>query len=181
MKKRKRWKKRAAVVLTVSCVVFILDVPVGMVPMLSSHTVAETTDQEPVLFLDQNLEWEIRDTLHIYGTPITQGVMKQLTDLRLNRGRTISNLEGLQYATNLQTLIANGGLGNDIRDISPLAHLTKLDFLNLTGNEHLSDVRALATMTGLKIVRASECAIQQVPDLSALKQLEILSMIRNQI
>ncbi|MBC2175045.1 LPXTG cell wall anchor domain-containing protein [Listeria booriae] len=181
MKKRKRWKKRTAVVLTVSCVVFALDAPVGMVPVLSSHTVAETTDQEPVLFPDQNLEWEIRDALHIYGTPITQGAMKQLTKLRFNRGITVSNLEGLQYATNLQTLSADGGIGNDIRDISPLAHLTKLEFLYLSGNTHLSDIRTLSTLTGLKTVRADGCAIQQVPDLSALKQLEKVSMVRNQI
>ncbi|MBC1318572.1 MucBP domain-containing protein [Listeria booriae] len=181
MKKRKRWKKRAAVVLTVSCVVFALDAPVGMVPVLSSHTVAETTDQEPVLFPDQNLEWEIRDALHIYGTPITQGMMKQLTKLNFNRGITVSNLEGLQYATNLRSLTADGGLGNDIRDISPLAHLTKLEFLYLSGNEHLSDIRVLTTMTGLKNFQADGCAIQQVPDLSALKQLEKLSLIRNQI
>ncbi|MBC1286477.1 LPXTG cell wall anchor domain-containing protein [Listeria booriae] len=181
MKKRKRWKKRTAVVLTVSCVVFALDVPVGMVPMLSSPTVAETTDQEPVFFPDSNLEWEVRDALHIYGTPITQGMMKQLTKLNFNRGITVSNLEGLQYATNLQSLSADAGLGNDIRDISPLAHLTKLEFLYLAGHAHLSDVRALATMTGLKTVRADWCAIQQMPDLSALKQLEILAIGRNQI
>ncbi|MBC1502106.1 LPXTG cell wall anchor domain-containing protein [Listeria weihenstephanensis] len=182
MEKKKRWKKSVLVALTVSCVAFTLDIPVAMLPMISAPAVAVTTDNEPVIFPDENLESAIRSALEVYSTPITQGKMKQLKGLRIEEGRGVSSLEGLQYATNLRFLSAAGSsIGSDIRDITPLANLTSLEFLYLLGNEHLSDINTLSTLIGLKTFRGDWCAIQQVPDLTSLKQLELLSLARNQI
>ncbi|MBA3927745.1 MucBP domain-containing protein [Listeria rustica] len=181
MEKKKKWKKRALVVITVSCVAFTLDIPATMLPMASVPAAAEATDNEIVVFPDENLEIAVRSTLESGAKPITRGMMKQLNGLRIEDGWGISSLEGLQYATNLRTLSASGGSGCDIRDISPLANLTKLDFLYLAGNAHLSDINTLSTLTALKTFRGNECAIQQVPDLTALKNLEILELHRNQI
>ncbi|MBC1502154.1 leucine-rich repeat domain-containing protein, partial [Listeria weihenstephanensis] len=181
MEKKKKWKKRALVVITVSCVAFTLDIPATMLPMASVPAAAEAMDNEVVIFTDENLEIAVRSTLESGAKPITRGMMKQLNGLRIEEGWGISNLEGLQYATNLRTLSASGGSGCDIQDITPLANLTKLDFLYLAGNAHLSDISTLSTLTALKTFRGNECAIQQVPDLTALKNLEILELHRNQI
>ncbi|MBC1502156.1 leucine-rich repeat domain-containing protein, partial [Listeria weihenstephanensis] len=185
MEKKKKWRKRALVVITVSCVAFTLDIPVTMLPMASVASVpaaAEATDNEIVIFTDENLEIAVRSRLESGAKPITQGMMKQLNGLRIENGWGISSLEGLQYATNLRSLSAEGGnSGSGIRDITPLANLTKLEFLSLSGNEDLSDISTLSTLTALKTFRGDWCAIQQVPDLTALKNLELLILGRNQI
>ena len=64
------------------------------------------------------------------GAPITEEDMRQLTDLYIgvDRTRGVSNLTGLEYATNLRSLSITA---NPITDLSPLAGLKKLKSLKL--------------------------------------------------
>lgn len=101
---------------------------------------------------------------------ITQDNIKQLSKLeavggnQTNKldtyidGKTAFSLDGLQYATGLNTinLKTTFGLGSskyrgDIVDISPLAHLTNVTDLDLQHNR-IQDITPLVTMTGLKSV-----------------------------
>ena len=61
--------------------------------------------------------------------PDAGGQMRRLTRLDADGDRGITELTGLEYATNL-----NFGFNNPIVDIGPLAHLTKL---NISGGAAL--------------------------------------------
>ena len=126
---------------------------------------------QPVHIPDSNLRAVVRDTLNLPdGTPITREAMLQLTQLDV-KSRGVTDLTGLEFATNLTWLklrrnrIADitpvGHLTNlinldasrcGISDISPLAHLVKLETLSLYGNG-ITDVTPLANLTQLRWLR----------------------------
>ena len=94
---------------------------------------------------DPNLRDVIRQTLGIEAPVITKEDMLRLTHLTAG-GLGISNLSGLEFATNLRLLYLGW---NEIRDISPLAGLTNLRRLGLENNG-ITDVRPLSGLTSLE-------------------------------
>ena len=85
-----------------------------------------------VTFPDANLESEVRDELRIPApTPITDTNMDILGTF-LAYSSSISNIQGLEYGTNLTYLNLNG---NQISDISAVSGLTNLEWLHLRGNQ----------------------------------------------
>ena len=116
---------------------------------------------------DPNLRAAVATALgKLSSAPIVRGNMATLTRLDA-RNANISDLTGLEGATNLRTLnlgnnsVSNissvSGLtnltalelwGNNISDISPLAGLTNLQWLGLRGN-NISDISSLAANAGL--------------------------------
>ena len=126
---------------------------------------------QPVHIPDANLRAAVRETLELPDvTPITREAMLQLTRLDV-KSRGVTDLTGLEFATNLTWLrlrknrIADitpvGHLTNlvlfdafycDISDISPLANLLKLETLSLYGNR-ITDVTPLANLTQLRWLR----------------------------
>ena len=113
---------------------------------------------------DPNLEQAIRETLNIPdNNPITQQEMLQLTELiawQLN----ITNLTGLQYATNLENLQL---WGNQIQDVTPLANLTKLRDLDLAYNT----VESVQPIAGLINLQRLNLTINRVQDITPLANL----------
>jgi hypothetical protein len=168
---------RIGIALSSAWLIAMSPVPLSM--NFHSPMVAHAADENIVAIPDSQLEEEIRFALGLFEKPdpITKEKMKELTYLRADSSH-ITNLEGLQYAVNLRTLIADD---NDIRTLTPLAQLTNLKLLSLSGSSQLSDVRALSNMSGLRTIVLDWCAIQEVPDLSALQEVERLSMVQNQI
>ena len=82
--------------------------------------------------------------------PIAPSEMATLTDLGA-RDANISDLTGLQAATNLTSLgLGYGKVGNSnaVNDLSPLAGLTQLTSLDLSGNS-ISDISAVTGLTNL--------------------------------
>ena len=94
---------------------------------------------------DPNLRAAVENALgKAPGTPIAPAEMAALTRLEA-RNVNISNLTGLEHATNLTML----QLGNNyISDISPMVGLTKLTGLFLQGN-NISNLSPLVANTGL--------------------------------
>ena len=76
---------------------------------------------------DSYLKNAIKTALNIASDDITIGDMYKLTELNAN-GHGISNLEGLQYAKNLETLNLDY---NEIKDLSQLKELEKLSNLQV--------------------------------------------------
>ena len=122
---------------------------------------------QPVHIPDPNLRAAVRDTL---VSPITREAMLQLTRLDV-ASRGVTDLTGLEFATNLTwlklrknriaditpvghliNLIDLGASYCDISDISPLANLVKLETLSLYGNR-ITDVTPLANLTQLRWLR----------------------------
>ena len=148
---------------------------------------------------DPNLKRAVREALTLPDeTPITQTEMLRLKRLTAKEAQ-IENITGLEYATNLKSLVLSvneihditplAGLikleflilrDNPIRDLTPLANLTNLTYINLAGVK-LSDITALANLTKLKEAWLSHMRLRDITPLVHLSQLVRLSLVSNQI
>ena len=137
-----------------------------------------TAFAQVVDILDPNLRRTVRETLNLpAGDPITQADMRQLTSLNA-KNRQITELAGLEYATNLTEL----RLGeNPITDISPLAQLTQLSFLRLNDCWTIDDISPLADLTQLGWLDLDRNLIVDIGPLAGLTGLTSLDIRYNQI
>ncbi len=121
---------------------------------------------------DSNLRTKIEDALNkSSGDTITITEMETLTSLN-GQDSSISDLTGLETATNLTTL----KLGNNaIVDISALANLTKLTELQLWDNQitTLSDLSGLTNLTTLYLWGNTVSDISDLSGLISLMQLRL--------
>ena len=125
---------------------------------------------------DPNLRAKIEEALGKgAGDIITVADMETLTQFSA-RGRRISDLKGLEFATNL-TLILNLR-DNNISDISPLANLTNLEVLLLEGNK-ISDISPLSGLTNLKTLDLGDNAISDLSPLANLANLKTVRLRNN--
>ena len=134
-------------------------------------------DPTPVNIPDANLRAAIVAELgKARGATITKGEMETLGDLEV-REAGISNLTGLEFATNLAWLNLDG---NNISDLSPIAGLTKLTGLGLGGN-NISDLSALAGLNNLIWLLLGGNNISDLSALAGLNNLRILNLLYNNI
>ena len=92
---------------------------------------------------DPNLASALRETLSLStGEPLTVQHLERLTRFPAWE-RNIVSLTGLEYAINLETTSL---WGNRISNLTPLANLTKLRYLDLAANGVLSDITPLANL-----------------------------------
>ena len=127
---------------------------------------------------DPNLRLLMRETLALTEeVPLTQGQMQRLTRLDAGGDRGITDLTGLEYATNLQSL---GLYHNPIVNITPLAHLTKLEGFNLWGCR-IVDLRPLRSLKNLRWIVLGNNQISDISPLAELINLTELHLDRNQI
>ena len=100
---------------------------------------------------DPNLRAVVEDALKkAPGTPITTTEMTWLTRLEAPNAN-ISDLTGLEFATNLTSLdlgYGGGETSHAVKDLSPLADLIQLTWLHLPGKS-ISDISAVANLTNL--------------------------------
>ena len=156
------------------------------IPALQSRGVAVEFG-EPVVIPDDNLRAKIEEALgKAPGAVITTADMAKLTKLEA-RNANITDLTGLEYATNLTELNLGGELvgqalvnSNSISDISPLAGLTNLTWLFLWDNA-ISDISPLANLTNLTRLNLAGNAISDILPLANLTSLERLWLFDNAI
>ena len=127
------------------------------------------------------------------GAEITQGDMAGLTDLVDCDG--VSNLDGLEFATNLTRLSSSeGGVADlsplsgltrlrtlalyrhPVGDLAPLAALESLYLLQLTAT-NIVDLSPLAALP-LRVLRIGETRVRDLSPLSALTHLSTLGLDR---
>ncbi len=112
---------------------------------------------------DEMLLAKIKEELGIAaGTVVPQADMLRLTSLDLS-GLDVSDLTGLEFATNLEELDLSD---TEVLDISALLTLTSLVELSLSGTP-VSDITPLSDLTNLKVLDLSDT---QVSDISALSK-----------
>ena len=117
-----------------------------------------------VFFSDLNLRSAIEQTLNIApGTAITPATMAKLTIIVADE-QEISDLRGLEFATNLQRIEFRR---NAISDLSPLRNLTRLNNIKLRGNQ-ITDITPLANLTRVDWLGLEQ---NQIADLSPLRKL----------
>lgn len=155
-------------------------------------------DVKVVQIPDKNLEQAIREEIGIPDTiPLTPSHMKMLKRLVANE-RSITDLTGLEYATNLERL--HLGYNNQLSDIRPITQLTNLNWLSLARtqvydlkplekltnlkvlylwNTSISNLGPLESLKGLVDIDASGCKISDVTPLTSLAQLKYLKIRYN--
>ena len=135
-------------------------------------------DPTPVTITDANLRAAIAAALgKAADTTITKGEMSALTGGLEAEDAGISDLTGLEFATNL-TWLSLGG--NNISDLSPLAGLTNLTQLALEGN-NISDLSPLAGLTKLTDLGLGGNNISDLSPLAGLTNLTQLTLGGNNI
>ncbi len=126
---------------------------------------------------DTNLRVAIETALgRTRGAPISRAEMASLTRLDAPN-KNISNLTGLEFATNLTRLSLDE---NQISDVSALAGLDKLKSLQL-GYNVISDMSALSNLTSLESLTLSANLISDISALSNLTDLKWVKLFKNQI
>ncbi len=130
---------------------------------------------------DPNLRTAIEQQLHkAAGATITVADMKRLTVLY---GSNISDLTGLQHATNLtEAYLGNTSKAfrSGISDLKPLAGLKKLTTLSLVFAS-ISNITPLAGLTNLTDLRLSKNRISNITPLAGLTNLTDLGLSENRI
>ena len=126
---------------------------------------------------DPNLRKAIRETLALPDEiPLTQQEMVRLTNLDAEE-RDITNLTGLEYATNIKSLRLEN---NPIGEIGALVHLTKLEGVHLLGCG-IVDLSPLGNLNNLRGVFLGHNQISDISPLGELTNLTYLHLQSNQI
>ena len=110
------------------------------------------------------------------GAPITKVEMATLIELDAGEA-SITNLTGLEFATNLRHLYL---FSNAISDISALSRLTNLNRLDL-GDNRISDISDLASLTNLTGLMLGGNTISDISVLVHLTNLRSLGLWENRI
>ena len=115
------------------------------------------------LLEDSNLEMEVRQTLGRPKGPVTWQEAASFKEIEAIR-KKIHSLGGLENFTALQRLV----LGfNQIVDVTPLARLTRLEYLDLRYSRMIADLTPLAHMTNLRWLDLSNNQIEDISPLVA--------------
>ncbi len=135
---------------------------------------------------DPVLRQTIRESLGLpANTPLTKDHMQQLIRLDGNN-KGITDLRGLEFATNLRILHL-GGNENNITDISPLANLTNLVGLHIwrvrRHDTHRAplDIRPLANLVNLEVLSLERQGLSDISVLANLPKLHKLALTHNNI
>ncbi len=123
--------------------------------------------RQVVRFPDARLDAVLRAALGIPSASIRVADSESLTVLDGSEAG-ISNLAGLEYAVNLETLLLES---NDLTDIAEIGFLRKLRTLNLRDNA----ITAISPLAALREVELIDLGINQVTDITPLRDLEHLS------
>ena len=156
---------------TLFAILLILSISIHVGPV--QNAVAAEADWMP----DANLRTAVRENLGLAnGVALTQAKMLDLTSLHAPRAG-ISNLTGLEHATNLTSLVA---FQNQVSSLTPLENLTSLTDLRM-GNNDISDVTPLDDLTSLTRLGLQKNNISNVTPLAGLVNLTWLRLAGNSI
>ena len=131
--------------------------------------------EDPVYFPDANLKADVEWALGITNPTPTD--MLALTVLELFPSERISDLTGIEYASNLRYMWVYTNLISDLSPLSGLANLTVLDISQNPIND-LSPLSGLTNLTELILVYSQS---SDLSPLSGLAKLTTLCLIGNQI
>ena len=156
------------------------------IPTLQARGVSVSFVPSPAVAIpDPNLRAAIAAALgKERAAPITHAEIKTLNRLEANDSG-ISDLTGLEFATNLSYLNLSSWPSDDlpdnnISDVSPLTGLTDLTTLLIGGN-NVSDLSPLSKLTNLTELWLESNSISVVSHLSGLPDLKELSLSDNNI
>lgn len=138
-------------------------------------------DKKPAesVFPDKNLEKAVRQQVFAKRDneePLTAEDVRNISIVH-GDGMEIENLEGLQHCVSVAEIrLAD----NQIRDVSPLKDLKRLQSLDLANNE-ITDVAPLANVEALQYLNLEHNKVQDVSPLAGLVKLNSLYLTDNRI
>jgi len=162
----------AAAVIGIFAVTWIRDLLPTREPEQRAPSVPTT---RTVHFLDVDLQKVVEQALGIANDPNKQQMLA-LQEL-VAPNADITNLTGIENATNLTRLDL---FGNQIMDLSPLSGMSNLEELHV-GGCGLTNVSAFQGLTKLKRLALEENQIKDISDLSGLASLRFLKLDGNAI
>ncbi|WP_053433614.1 leucine-rich repeat domain-containing protein [Sporosarcina globispora] len=145
-----------------------------------AETVADTVINEAseiVNIPDKNLHKAIIEQLKKLPSDLTVEDMEQLRTLDL-QNTMITNLEGLQYAVNLESLHIGS---NEITDLTPLSSLINLKILNINSYSNIVDLQPLESLTNLGMLSLTGEKIADLSPIAKLVNLQTLDLRGKQI
>ena len=139
------------------------------------------TDLAEIWMPDPALRTAVRGEIGLLpGVSLTKEKLQVVNSINV-AGKGISDITGLEFATNLKALDISR---NPITDLRPLANLVTLERLHLSNaspsTENL-DLRPLAILTNLEELSLVNSRISDISALSGLKQLRSLNLSHNHI
>ena len=137
-------------------------------------TTSKSSEEEAVTIVDRNLEKALRDALGIQKRALTQTDLEKIKTLDAS-SYGITNLAGLEYAVNVQTLHL---YDNKISNLTPLAALTSLRILDLDANR-MKDLTPLAGLDKLEDLWVQENQLVSIKPLLGLKNLDVVYLVNN--
>ncbi len=146
------------------------------VEWIKSTRTVTIVSPKAVTFPDPNMEAVIRDFLKKAKGDIMTSDLKKIVNLHAN-GKGISNLEGIQFLTNIKELYLEN---NKISDISPLSGNTSLEELSFYKN-NISDISPLKGLTKLAYLNLYSNQISDISPISNLPNLYTLNIALNQV
>ncbi len=129
---------------------------------------------------DPGLQRAVAQALGRAPGSVTEADLRELTSLNAD-GFGVTSLAGLEAASNLEWLTLSGNApaaGDDPLDLSPLAGLPSLTYLDLSDNA-LVGISDLSRLTGLRTLLLGGNAIRDLSPLSGLTGLEALTLSGN--
>ena len=132
---------------------------------------------------DENLAASLRSALGLAeDADITEVDMLGVTSLYYFPGSLITDITGLEYATNLTSLTLPGSPSASLTDISPLQGLTSLTSLDLDGNLQLADLQPLQALVNLEtLILQDNISTSDITPLAGLVNLKELNLWANDI
>lgn len=127
-------------------------------------------------FVDNNFEEVIREHLNKPTGAVLNTDLESITNIYA-RNRNISNIYGIEFCTNLDTLDIGE---NYISDIIPLFYLRKIKNLKLDNN-YIDDIQPIRYFYQLTELAINNNAIQDIVPLSNLLNLQYLTLSDNPI
>lgn len=120
------------------------------------------------------LEKVVRDELGISTGDITSDDMKSLLTVSIEN-KDIKDIEGLQYAINLKSLVLTNC---NIEDISNLKYLYNLNYLDLSYNK-ICDISSLECLKNSSYLDLNSNGIENLDSLGYMKNLDYLYINNN--
>jgi hypothetical protein len=128
-------------------------------------------EQETISFADSNLQKAMIRALSLTTGSVSNTDLCHAATLNLMSAH-ISNLGGIEYAAQTQTLALDN---NDITDISLLSRLRNLQVLTV-GNNNISNISPLSSLTGLGLLDIYSNKISDLSPLASLTGLTALNI-----
>ena len=156
--------------ITADGTVKVLDLAIQISPELASEWMP-----------DAALRAAVRETLELpTAIPLTKEHMLQFDHLQAGR-KGISDIKGLECATNIKVLNLSDNLITDLRPIANLTTLQVLHLRNISPDTLTLDIGSLTNLINLEALTLQKNNISDISPLTNLKKLSILHLSNNNI